>query len=122
VRCKLEGRLNNLLYLSKSQLVAKNTKKMSQKYKAYNIHCGKCDKYILTYHKYGSGKGILRLYFKNIIAPTEWSNLQATSIKEAKPLQCTSCLEVLGSPIISKGKKGAYRMRRGYFHRKLQKK
>lgn len=94
---------------------------MSQKYKVYNIHCGKCHTYILTYHKYGSGKGILRLYLDNIFSPVELAKPQGTNIKEIKNLECPDCLEVLGIPIVSKGQKWAYRMKRGYFHRKLKK-
>jgi uncharacterized OB-fold protein len=30
---------------------------MAQKYKVYDIRCGKCGQYVLTYHKYGAGKG-----------------------------------------------------------------
>ncbi|NRB50591.1 MAG: hypothetical protein HRU41_23180 [Saprospiraceae bacterium] len=94
---------------------------MGKAFKVYDIHCGRCQAYILTYHKHGSGKGIIRLYFHNIIEPSEWSNLQNSSDKAKKKLQCAACLEVLGNPVLDKGNKWAFRMRRGLFHRKLKK-
>ena len=97
---------------------------MAKKYKIYDIRCGKCGKYLLTYHKYGAGKGILRLYLANIIAPKSLSELTKSghsSIKSVPNLQCPNCEEVVGTPAISKGQKWVFRMRQGFFHRKLQK-
>lgn len=97
---------------------------MSKKYKTYHILCGKCETHVLTYHKYGAGKGILRLYQANIAAPENLVNLLSrhfSKINEVPNLICPSCEEVLGVPAISKGQKWVYRMRQGYFHRKLVK-
>jgi len=97
---------------------------MAQKYKTYDIRCGKCSEYILTYHKYGAGKGILRLYLANIAAPKSLSNLtnsNHSSIKSIPNLQCPKCEEVIGVPAVSKGQKWVFRMRQGLFHRKLKK-
>lgn len=97
---------------------------MAQKYKTYDIRCGKCNEYLLTYHKYGAGKGILRLYLANIVAPksrSELTNSNYSSIKSVPNLQCTNCGEVLGVPTISKGQKWVFRMRQGLFHRQLKK-
>ena len=97
---------------------------MAQKFKTYQISCGKCGAYVLTYHKYGAGKGILRLYLNNIAAPNQLVTSLSSdfnTVKEVPNLSCPSCQEVLGVPIISKGKKWAFRMRQGYFHRKLKK-
>ncbi len=96
---------------------------MSQKYKTYKINCGKCETYVLTYHKYGQGKGILRLYLSNIASPDRLSKQQNNykTIKEVPNLACPECKEVLGTPTTSKGQKWVYRMRQGYFHRKLMK-
>ncbi len=97
---------------------------MSQKYKTYDIHCAHCGQYVLTYHKYGAGKGILRLYLSNIAAPKELARLQyhpPGKVNQLPNLSCPECYEVLGVPAVSKGKKWAYRMRQGYFHRKLRK-
>ena len=97
---------------------------MGKKYKTYNIHCGKCEASVLTYHKYGAGKGILRLYHANIVAPTNLVkklNSHFSKINEVPNLKCPACEEVLGVPTISKGQKWVYRMRQGYFHRKLVK-
>ncbi|MEZ4933770.1 MAG: hypothetical protein R2788_16815 [Saprospiraceae bacterium] len=97
---------------------------MSKKYKTYNILCGKCETHVLTYHKYGAGKGILRLYQDNIAAPEKLVNLlngHFSKINEVPNLICPACEEVLGVPAISKGQKWVYRMRQGYFHRKLVK-
>lgn len=97
---------------------------MAQQYKIYDIHCGKCTNYLLTYHKYGAGKGILRLYLANIMAPKKFTNLHKSthsSIKTVPNLQCTTCQEVLGVPALSKNHRWVYRMRQGLFHRKLRK-
>ncbi len=97
---------------------------MAQKYKTYDIRCGKCSEYILTYHKYGAGKGILRLYLANIAAPKSFSELlksSNSSIKSIPNLQCPKCEEVIGVPAKSKGQKWVFRMRQGLFHRKLKK-
>ncbi len=97
---------------------------MGQKYKVYDIRCGKCGQYVLTYHKYGAGKGILRLYLHRIAAPESLFDeikKHQNSIHDVPHLTCPSCEEVLGVAAISKGNKWAYRMRQGYFHRKLKK-
>lgn len=97
---------------------------MGQRFKIYKINCGKCGAYVLTYHKHGAGKGILRLYLSNIADPEHYANLSTsdyTTIKDVPNLSCQACGEVLGVPIISKGKKWAFRMRQGFFHRKLKK-
>ena len=97
---------------------------MGKKHKTYKIKCGKCDAYVLTYHKYGAGKSILRLYHSNIAAPenlVKKLNSHFSKINEVPNLICPECEEVLGVPAISKGQKWVYRMRQGYFHRKLVK-
>lgn len=97
---------------------------MAKKHKTFHIHCGKCNTYTLTYHKYGAGKGILRLYLANIAAPASLVNLHKkdfTKVGDVPNLICTHCQEVLGVPTTSKGNKWIYRMRQGYFHRKLVK-
>ena len=97
---------------------------MSKKHKTYKINCGKCEAHVLTYHKYGTGKGILRLYHSNIVAPeklVQQLKNNFSKINEVPNLACPECEEVLGVPAISKGQKWAYRMRQGYFHRKLVK-
>ena len=97
---------------------------MGKKHKTYHILCGKCETHVLTYHKYGAGKGILRLYLSNIAAPENLikkiSDSRANGSK-APNLICPECEEVLGVPVVSKGQRWAYRMRQGYFHRKLMK-
>lgn len=97
---------------------------MKKKHKTFDISCGKCGEYLLTYHKYGGGKGILRLYFANIAAPedlVERLNLDYDKVGDVSNLSCPKCSEVLGVPTESKGKRWVFRMRQGYFHRKLKK-
>ncbi|MGB0929440.1 MAG: hypothetical protein ACPGVB_01600 [Chitinophagales bacterium] len=97
---------------------------MKKKHKTFDIKCGKCGNYLLTYHKYGAGKGILRLYFSNIAAPNELVNLlnlEYDKVSDVPNLQCSECEEVLGVPVLSKGGRWVFRMRQGYFHRKLKK-
>ena len=91
---------------------------MSKKYKTYHISCGKCQTYLLTYHKYGGGKGIVRLYFHRIMAPEALVRQLEKDFGDVLNLACKSCGEILGTPDIQKGK-GVFRMRRGLFHRKL---
>jgi len=93
---------------------------MSKKYKTYHITCGKCQTYLLTYHKYGSGKGILRLYFHRIVKPESLVKQLEKGFDDVPNLACENCDEVLGTPDIQKGK-SVFRMRRGLFHRKLMK-
>lgn len=98
---------------------------MGKNYKVYTIHCAKCSTYILTYHKFGAGKGILRLYFANIVAPDNLASLARSDferISQVPNLQCPACQEVIGVSATSKGKRWVFRMRKGYFHRKIQKK
>ncbi len=95
-------------------------------YKIYNISCGKCSTHLLTYHKYGAGKGILRLYHAHIVAPESLCAVLSQDFDQVKAvpnLACTNedCQEVLGVPALSKGGRWVYRMRQGYFHRKLVK-
>lgn len=97
---------------------------MKKKYKTYKISCGKCGEYVLTYHKYGAGKGILRLYLAHIVAPSAMVDVYEKdydNIKALPNLACPACKEVLGVPALSKSQKWVYRMRQSYFHRKLQK-
>jgi len=97
-----------------------NISKLSKKYKTYRITCGKCQTYLLTYHKYGSGKGIVRLYFHRIMEPELLVEMLGKELREVPNLSCTKCGEILGTPDIQKGKK-VFKMRRGLFHRKLVK-
>lgn len=97
---------------------------MGQRYKVYDIKCGKCGSYVLTYHKYGAGKGILRLYFSNIVAPENFASLDQGDFRDIKAvpnLHCPNCDTVLGVAALSKSKKWVFRMRQGFFHRKLKK-
>jgi len=90
---------------------------LSKSYKVYTINCALCNTYILTYHKYGAGKGIIRLYFKNIVAPKNLTKNFGSD--NEKHLRCTNCGNVMGVKDVQKGKL-VYRMRKGYFHRKLE--
>ena len=95
---------------------------MKKKHKTFHINCGKCGTYLLTYHKYGVGKGILRLYFANIAAPDDLVallDLDYDKVGDVPNLCCSECGEVVGLPAISKGRRWVFRMRQGYFHRKL---
>lgn len=89
---------------------------MGKSYKIYTINCALCNNYVLTYHKYGAGKAIVRLYFKNIVIPEGKGNYK----NPEKNLRCDNCENVLGVKDVQKSKL-VYRMRKGYFHRKLLK-
>ena len=84
---------------------------MAQKHKTYHIHCGKCNTYTLTYHKFGAGKGILRLYLANIAAPENLVDLHKKNYRkvgDVPNLTCSNCQEVLGVSTTSKGKKWVF--------------
>lgn len=93
--------------------------------KIYDIVCGKCGQKAFTYLKLGKGM-ILRCYLSRILEPSRFERLlEDSSIRKASDLpniQCTQCEEVLGVPIKRQDGRYAYRMRQGYFHKKLQKK
>lgn len=93
------------------------------KFKTYEISCGKCNEYLLSYKKFGAGKGILRLYLAHIAAPENLVDFQDDYelIKEVPNLQCSNCEEILGTPNLSKSGRWVYKMKQGYFHRKLKK-
>ena len=78
---------------------------------------------MLSYHKHGAGKGILRLYFDHIVEPEDLvAKLPSGgSIKEIDHLRCPDCEEVIGVPGVGKTGKPVFKMRQGYFHRKLLK-
>ena len=65
---------------------------------------------------------ILRLYLANIVEPETLANLHRSDyqrVNDVPNLACPDCEEVLGVPAVSKGQKWVFRMRQGYFHRKL---
>lgn len=109
--------------MSKSRL--KKNKGFSGNDKVYDIHCGKCNQYVFTYLKLGKG-GILRCYLSRILEPAELEKLQYDESfrkpSDIPNLQCSSCEEVLGVTIKRDDGRYAFRMRQGYFHRKMRKK
>ena len=108
--------------MSKSKF--KKNKGFSGNDKVYDILCGKCGHKVFTYLKMGKG-GILRCYLSRILEPPELEKLQydASINKPADlpNLYCPSCEEVLGVPIKRNDGRLAFRMRQGYFHRKMRK-
>ena len=93
----------------------------SKKYTEYEISCANCNEYVLKYHKYGSGKGIIRLYCHRIQGPTKLvaSIQNGLSIKaKLPPLTCTNCGTLLGIPKTYDNGKIAFQMRKSFFHRK----
>jgi len=97
---------------------------VSKKPKVYSIHCAHCKEYLLTYNKFGSGKGILRLYLSNISALSGNIDIDLSTfrnINDVPHLICPSCEELIGVASVAKGKRWVYKMRQGHFHRKLRK-
>jgi DNA-directed RNA polymerase subunit RPC12/RpoP len=94
---------------------------MGKNYKTYDIRCGQCGTHVLTYHKHGAGKGILRLYLDNIAGPESLLDQlrgDVQRVNQLPNLECPECGSVMGTPTVSKGQRWAFRMRQGYFHRK----
>ncbi|MCB0652742.1 MAG: hypothetical protein KDC85_15795 [Saprospiraceae bacterium] len=108
--------------MSKSKI--KKQKGFSGNDKVFDINCGKCGHYVFTYLKLGKG-GILRCYLSRILEPPKLEKLQYDeSVKNAtdlQNLQCPACEEVLGVPMKREDGRLAFRMRQGYFHRKMRK-
>ncbi len=94
---------------------------MAKHHKLYKISCAKCGCLLVNYKKFGAGKGILRLYMSNISFPESMVNVQEnySFIKNVPNLTCTECEEVIGLPDLSKSGKWVFRLKQGYFHRKL---
>lgn len=75
-----------------------------------NVCCRKCEKAVLTYQKDGTGN-LRRLYLDRIFSPKELTGLENSSIQNIKPLKCTHCGEILGTPYIyTKEKRKAFRL------------
>jgi hypothetical protein len=108
--------------MSKSKL--KKSKGFSGNDKVFDISCGKCGQKVFTYLKLGKG-GILRCYLSRMLEPPELEKLQydasITKATDLPNLECPACHEVLGVPIKREDGRLAFRMRQGYFHRKMRK-
>jgi len=113
INCELIGFASKNVFLNLSFVVKK-------KYKIYHISCGQCQTYILTYHKYGAGKGIIRLYFHRKVEPATLLKQIRSEENAPKHLLCSNCNTILGTSSIQKGKR-VFRMRKSYFHRRLVK-
>lgn len=89
----------------------------------FNISCGQCGTFVFKYLKIGKG-GILRCYLRRIETPTHFASLLDQPIHKASELPnlyCPECNELLGTPTKRDDGRYAFRMRPGYFHKKIMK-
>jgi hypothetical protein len=96
---------------------------MAKKFKVIEISCAQCKMYVLTYHKYGDGKGIVRLYLKQIQLPKKWNELTQMYkvIGDVPNLMCENCATVIGVTGLSTSKKWIFKMKKGWFRKKITK-
>ena len=89
-----------------------------------DIHCAKCDNWILKYQKDGIGQ-LLRCYLNRIFAPPELAALRYSSaIRESKNmtnLVCPNCSTVIGTPMRHEDGRLAYRLMKGTYAKKIVK-
>ena len=87
--------------------------------KIYEVMCSKCNNYVLTYQKDGTGM-LKRLYFDRIISPQKY-NINAP-LEKIPPLICSKCKRHLATPYIyPKEKRKAYRLYPNATYKKLKK-
>ena len=93
-------------------------------FRIIDIVCAHCDKVLFIYQK--DGRGFLkRCYLNRILAPAKFEKLQYDlKIREAKDLEnlkC-SCGRLIGVPTKYRDGRLAFRLEKGKFKRKLNKK
>jgi hypothetical protein len=83
------------------------------------ISCEKCKTKICLYQK--DGPGILkRMYLDRISDSKKYSGLEYISIKKIPSLECISCKQILGVPILYKKEdRHAYRLFVGAVHKRI---
>jgi hypothetical protein len=83
------------------------------------ISCEKCKTKVCLYQK--DGPGILkRMYLDRIFDSKKYSGLENNPIKNVHNLECTSCKQILGVPILYKKEdRPAYRLFVGAVHKQI---
>ncbi len=83
-----------------------------------DVSCANCGTKVLLYQKDGRGR-LLRCYLNRIFEPPELEKLQRepniAGTKDLKNLECPKCNEVLGTPMVYKDGRLAFRLILGKF-------
>jgi len=81
-----------------------------------NLHCSKCDAWILYYQKDGDGR-LKRCYLNRIFSPVELERLQRDKLHPSfiPKLKCDGCGIVIGAAIIHHDGRTAFRLRPGFY-------
>ena len=86
-----------------------------------NIYCVPCNTLLIKYQKDGKGN-LLRCYLNRIMHPPHLEKLQrqftVTNLRDLPNLTCQSCNVVIGTPIVYMDGRIAYKLRKGYYHKK----
>lgn len=89
-----------------------------------DIHCARCDTWLLRYQKDGVGQ-LLRCYLNRIFAPQEFAAIQRNpAVKEPKDmpnLPCPNCKTVVGTPMRHVDGRLAFRLVKGTYSKKTAK-
>lgn len=65
-----------------------------------DISCRVCGQHIMVYQKDDYPGRLRRLYFDRIFSPPRLVGLERTPLSKAKPLNCSGCKEMLGTPYV----------------------
>ena len=86
-----------------------------------DIKCGQCGNEIMVYQKDGTGN-LFRCYLNRIFAPEKLAKLQYDeNIQEKNDmpnLVCKKCETLIGIPMKHQDGRLAFRLRKGYYHKK----
>jgi hypothetical protein len=87
----------------------------------WDIFCAKCEELLLVYQKDGTGQ-LKRCYLNRIFYPPHLARLQndptVSSTKDFEALWCTHCKTLIGSPMLHREGRLAFRLMLGTWSKK----
>ena len=107
-------------------------KKKVAKVKIFDVLCAKCGQLVLIYQKDGIGY-LKRCYFNRIIEPAKYKSFanrgfypvrkksSSNGVNDIGNLEC-ECGQIIGAPAVHRDGRKAFRMIRGKFRRRINKK